>query len=136
MKRLVPAFLSGALFGVGLLVAGMTSPARVEAFLDVGGAWSPSLACVMIGAIAVFALAYRAIVARGRTLRGGPLYLPTMKYVDGALLGGAAVFGVGWGLSGYCHGPALVSAAAGATPALVFVGAMLVGMAIAGRRPG
>ena len=136
MRRYAPAFVSGAIFGVGLLVAGMTSPARIEAFLDVGGAWNPSLACVMIGAIAVFALAYRAIAARGRTLGGRPLYLPTLRYVDRSLLAGAAVFGVGWGLSGYCPGPAIVSAAAGATPALVFVGAMLVGMAFAGRRPG
>jgi uncharacterized membrane protein YedE/YeeE len=132
----VPAFVAGAIFGAGLLIAGMTIPARIEAFLDVGGAWDPSLACVMIGAIAIFAVAYGAIAARGRTLGGGPLHLPTLRYVDRSLVTGAAAFGVGWGLSGYCPGPAIVSAAAGALPALVFVGAMLVGMAIAGRRPG
>jgi uncharacterized membrane protein YedE/YeeE len=136
MKRYAPAFASGAIFGAGLLVAGMTTPARIEAFLDVGGAWDPSLAFVMIGAIAVFAMAYRAIARRGHTLGGDPLHLPRLKHVDGTLLGGSAVFGVGWGLSGYCPGPAIVSAAAGAVPALVYVGAMIVGMGIAGRRPG
>jgi hypothetical protein len=136
MRRYAPAFAAGAIFGAGLLVAGMTRPARIVAFLDVGGAWDPSLAFVMIGAIAVFAIAYRAIARRGRTLGGGPLYLPSLKHVDGALIAGSAAFGVGWGLSGYCPGPAIVSAAAGAVPALVFVGAMIVGMALAGRRPG
>lgn len=134
--RRVPAFVAGALFGLGLLISGMTRPAKVTAFLDVGGGWDPSLALVMIGAIGVFALAHRLIARRGRTLGGGPLHLPTTKYVDGALLTGAAVFGVGWGLAGYCPGPALVTAASGALPGLVFVGAMIAGMAIAGRRPG
>jgi uncharacterized membrane protein YedE/YeeE len=134
--RRAPAFVAGALFGTGLMLSGMTSPHKVEAFLDVGGGWDPSLAFVMAGAIGVFALIYRLIARRGRTVGGGPLHLPTTKYVDGQLLTGAAVFGVGWGLAGYCPGPALVTAASGAVPGLVFVAAMIAGMAIAGRRPG
>ncbi|MCE9572842.1 MAG: YeeE/YedE family protein [Deltaproteobacteria bacterium] len=134
--RFVPAFVAGALFGLGLLVSGMTDPANVTAFLNVGGAWDPSLAFVMVGAIGVFAAVYRVIAPRRRSLRGGPLHLPTATHVDGALLGGAAVFGIGWGLAGYCPGPAIVSAASGAAPALVFVVAMIAGMAIAGPRRG
>ena len=129
--RYLPAFAAGAIFGVGLLVSGMTRPAKVTGFLDVGGlggAWDPSLAFVMVGAIGVFAIAYRLIARRGRALGGGPLCLPTQHHVDRALVGGAAVFGIGWGLAGYCPGPAIVSAAAGAAPALVFVAAMIVGM--------
>ena len=131
-----PAFVAGALFGLGLLLSGMTDPANVTAFLDVGGAWDPGLAFVMVGAIAVFALGYRLIAPRRRSLRGGPLHLPTATGIDGGLVGGAAVFGIGWGLAGYCPGPAIVSAASGAAPALVFVAAMIAGMALAGPRRG
>jgi hypothetical protein len=134
--RQAPAFVAGALFGLGLVVSGMTNPGNVTAFLDVGGAWDPSLAFVMAGAIGVFAIVYRLIAARGRSLRGGALHLPSATRVDGPLLAGAAVFGIGWGLGGYCPGPAIVSAAAGAVPAIVFVGAMIAGMALAGRRAG
>jgi uncharacterized membrane protein YedE/YeeE len=135
VKR-VPAFVAGALFGVGLMLSGMTSPHKVAAFLDVGGGWDPSLAFVMVGAIGVFALVYRLVARRGRTVAGGPLHLPTTRYVDGQLVTGAAVFGVGWGLAGYCPGPALVTAASGALPGVIFVVAMIAGMAIAGRRAG
>ena len=133
--RQLPAFVAGLLFGAGLLVSGMTRPARVASFLDVGGRWDPSLAFVMAGAIAVFALAWRAVARRGRSLRGGRLHLPAERYVDTRLLAGSAVFGVGWGLAGFCPGPALVSAASGAAPALVFVAAMIVGMALVRRAP-
>jgi uncharacterized membrane protein YedE/YeeE len=133
MKKHVPALISGALFGVGLLLSGMTRPAKVIAFLDVGGAWDPSLALVMIGAIGVFAIGYRLIAPRGRAIGGGPLYLPTKTCIDRSLVVGAAVFGVGWGLGGYCPGPAIVSAAGAAAPALVFVAAMVVGMLLARR---
>ena len=133
MRRRAPALVAGGLFGAGLLLSGMTRPAKVIAFLDVGGAWDPSLAFVMIGAIGVFALAYRAIVARGRAIGGGRLHLPPRARIDRALVGGAAVFGVGWGLGGYCPGPAIVSAAAGAAPAIVFVAAMVLGMLLARR---
>jgi len=133
--RQLPAFIAGLLFGGGLLLSGMTRPDKVAGFLDVGGRWDPSLAFVMVGAIAVFALAWRVIAPRGRSLRGGRLQLPTERYVDGRLLAGSAVFGVGWGLAGFCPGPALVSAASGAAPALVFVAAMIAGMALARRAP-
>jgi uncharacterized membrane protein YedE/YeeE len=133
MRKHTSALVAGTLFGLGLLVSGMTRPAKVIAFLDVGGAWDPSLAFVMVGAIGVFALAYRVIAARGRAIGGGPLHLPQQKRIDRSLVAGAAVFGVGWGLGGYCPGPAIVSAAAGAAPALVFVAAMVVGMLLARR---
>jgi uncharacterized membrane protein YedE/YeeE len=136
MKRVpIAAFVSGAVFGAGLLISGMTQPAKVAAFLDVGGAWDPSLAFVMMGAIAVYAIAYRVIARRGRTLGGGSLFLPSAQRVDRTLLVGAAVFGVGWGLAGYCPGPAMVSASSGAVAAIVFVAAMITGMVIPGPRP-
>jgi uncharacterized membrane protein YedE/YeeE len=132
MRRYAAA-IAGALFGAGLLISGMTRPAKVIAFLDVGGAWDPSLAWVMIGAIGVFAIGYRLIAGRGRAIGGGPLHLPAKARIDGSLVIGAAVFGVGWGLGGYCPGPAIVSAASAAAPAIVFVAAMVVGMVLARR---
>jgi uncharacterized protein len=123
------AGLAGALFGAGLLVAGMTQPARVVGFLDLTGRWDPSLAFVMAGAMAVYALAFRSILGR----RDQPwfdvmFHLPSRREIDLPLLAGAAIFGVGWGLGGFCPGPGLVAAASGAGGALVFVGAMLAGM--------
>ncbi len=120
----------GAVFALGLVVSGMTDPHRVTAFLDVGGHWDPTLAFVMIGAIAVHApLAY--VIGRRRRPVFAPMFhLPQRAAVDVRLIAGAAVFGVGWGLSGYCPGPALVSLGTAATPVLVFVGAMLAGIAI------
>lgn len=130
--RLVSAGLAlvlGALFGAGLLLAGMTDPARVVGFLNVGGHWDPSLALVMGGAIAVYAPAALWI----RRHRPTPLidrtfHLPTRRDLDGALLIGAALFGIGWGLGGLCPGPGVVAAAAGNATAAGFVAAMLVGM--------
>jgi uncharacterized membrane protein YedE/YeeE len=123
------AILTGALFGAGLLVSGMTQPAKVIGFLDVARGWDPSLAFVMGGAVAVYALAFRAI----RHRRAEPwfdvsFHLPTRRDVDAALLAGAALFGIGWGLGGLCPGPGLVAAASGSAAAIAFVGAMLVGM--------
>jgi len=130
MALLLPA-LVGALFGAGLVISGMTQPGKVIAFLDVGGGWDPTLAFVMGSAMAVNALAYRLILARRREpwfdVR---FHLPSRRDIDLPLVAGAAVFGVGWGLGGYCPGPGLVSAAAGSAPALTFVAAMLAGMAI------
>jgi hypothetical protein len=125
MRALVTALIAGVLFGVGLCISGMTDPKNIIAFLDVTGHWSPKLAGVMVGAIALHAgwLRFRS--------RGTPIYsLPPPAAIDGALLGGAALFGVGWGLSGYCPGPALVALGTGALAPVVFVGAMLVGMAL------
>ena len=126
--RLVFAAATGALFAVGLLIAGMTEPAKVIAFLDLTGDWNPALALVMASAIA----AHAPFVALARR-RTTPLFEPAFHWpapraIDAPLLGGAALFGIGWGLSGYCPGPALVSAGAGALPVLVFVGAMIAGM--------
>ena len=127
--RLLIAALTGALFGAGLLVSGMTRPARVIGFLDVTRAWDPSLAFVMAGAILVNALAFWSI-ARRRTAPwfDGAFHLPTRQDVDWRLVAGSAFFGIGWGLVGYCPGPALVTAAAGSASGAIFVAAMLAGM--------
>ena len=128
----VVAVATGALFAVGLLLSGMASPAKVVGFLDVtGGAWDPSLAFVMAGAIAVHAPLARLIRARRAPLLARTFHTPPASRIDRRLLAGAAIFGVGWGLSGYCPGPALVGLATLATPVVAFVGAMLAGIALA-----
>lgn len=128
------AGVAGALFGAGLLLSGMTLPSRVIAFLDVTGArgaWDPSLALVMAGGVTVYALAFRRIRRqRSSPWFGETFHLPTRRDLDPALLLGAATFGAGWGIAGFCPGPALVSAASGASSALWFVAAMLAGMAL------
>ena len=127
------ALASGVLFGVGLVISGMTDPRKVLGFLDVAGHWDPSLLFVMVGAIAVHALAYRAIRGRSLPWLADRFMIPTRRDIDPKLLAGAAIFGVGWGLSGYCPGPAIVSMAAGGVPALVFVIAMVAGMIVAAK---
>jgi hypothetical protein len=123
------ALLIGAAFGAGLLVAGMTDPARVVSFLAVTGDWDPSLGLVMAGAIAVYAPLARWIGARRRTpWVDSAFHLPTRRDLDGPLVIGSALFGVGWGLGGLCPGPGIVAAAAGDATAAGFVVAMLVGM--------
>ena len=128
MSIVLAAVVGGAL-GAGLLLSGMTAPAKVIGFLDVRGGWDPSLGLVMAGAIAVYAPLARWI-QRARTAPWVDVtfHLPTRRDLDGKLVVGAAIFGVGWGLGGLCPGPALVSAAAGSHTALTFVAAMLVGM--------
>jgi uncharacterized protein len=123
-------FLLGLLFGLGLILAGMTDPAKVLAFLDLAGAWDPSLALVMGGGIAVGIGAFAIAKRRQRTLLGGPLLLPTVTAIDRRLLVGSALFGVGWGLAGFCPGPALASLGLGNPKVMVFVAAMLAGMAV------
>ncbi|MBL8510312.1 MAG: hypothetical protein JNM52_01590 [Betaproteobacteria bacterium] len=123
-------FLVGLLFGIGLLWSGMTDPAKVLGFLDLAGMWDPSLALVMIGAISVGALAFALVRRRTTTFLGGALHLPTNRHIDRRLIGGSLLFGCGWGLAGFCPGPALVSAAAGVGEAAIFLIAMLAGMAI------
>jgi uncharacterized protein len=127
---LVTAFLAGLLFGAGLILSGLTNPAKVLAFLDLAGHWDPSLGFLMAGAVAVASCAFRFAGARGRTLLGGGLHLPARGRVDGQLVAGGLVFGVGWGLAGYCPGPALASLAVGGRPTLIFVAAMVAGMAL------
>ncbi len=130
MKPLLTALACGLLFGVGLCVSGMTDPANIIAFLDVSGKWSPNLAGVMLGAIAVHATWLRWTAQRdAATAKNGVLPARTSgKRVDGALVLGAALFGVGWGVSGYCPGPAIVALGSGALGPLVFVIAMAAGM--------
>lgn len=130
MKSFVLAALAGALFAAGLVVGGMTIPAKVTGFLDVGGAWDPQLAFVMAGAVAVYAAFLRIIRRRAAPFLADRFHWPAARTIDARLVGGAAVFGVGWGLSGYCPGPALASLAAGSSSVLVFVVAMIGGMAI------
>lgn len=126
----VAALLSGLLFGLGLLVSGMADPNKVLGFLDLAGAWDPSLAFVMAGAIAVGVVAFA--VARKRTVSylGLDLKLPTATPLDGRLIAGSVLFGVGWGVVGLCPGPALVALGTGQFKAVVFVLAMLAGMGL------
>lgn len=124
------AFTSGLVFGLGLLVSGMADPGKVKGFLDLAGAWDPSLAFVMGGAILVGFFAFRFAAGRAQSFLGGALRLPTRRDIDLRLVAGSAVFGVGWGLAGYCPGPALVSLGAGQDKAVVFVVAMLAGMLV------
>ncbi len=130
MKRNAAAFGAGALFAVGLAVSGMTRPAKVAGFLDLAGDWDASLAFVMMGAIAVHFVAHRVILRRPAPLFEGSFHLPTRRDIDLRLVLGAALFGVGWGLGGYCPGPGLVSAASGSLGAVVFVAGMTAGMLI------
>jgi uncharacterized protein len=123
-------FAVGLLFGCALLISGMTDPAKVLGFLDIAGLWDPSLALVMGGAVGVGVLAFSIARRRKQTLLGDPLHLPPSKHIDKRLLIGALLFGVGWGLAGFCPGPAVVAMAAGHSQALLFVGAMLAGMAV------
>jgi uncharacterized membrane protein YedE/YeeE len=123
-------FIVGLLFGVGLLISGMTDPGKVLGFLDLAGAWDPSLALVMGGAIAVAFFAFAAARKRTHNFFGGALHLPTSRDIDKRLVIGALLFGAGWGLAGFCPGPGIVSMAAGQPKAMLFVVAMLVGMAI------
>jgi uncharacterized protein len=131
LQRGAAAF-AGLLCGLGLVVSGMTDPAKVVGFLDLGGKWDASLMLVMVGAITAFAAAYRLLLRRSRPLLAAAFFTPDKRSVDGKLLLGAAVFGLGWGLGGFCPGPAIVSLGAFTADALVFVIAMTVGMVVAG----
>lgn len=132
VASLALAAATGALFAVGLVISGMTDPAKVRGFLDVTGAWDPSLAFVMMGAIGVHApLAY--FIAKRRAPVLAPAFAPLAKVVDARLVVGAAIFGAGWGIAGYCPGPAIVSLIGGPLVGLAFVVAMAVGMVLARR---
>ena len=124
------AFAAGLVFGIGLIVSGMTDPGKVIGFLDLAGRWDPSLAFVMGGAILVGYFSFAAAGKRGRTFLGGAMQLPTRRDIDARLVAGSAVFGIGWGLAGFCPGPALVAFGAGIDQAALFVAAMLAGMVI------
>ena len=124
------AVLSGLLFGIGLLASGMTDPAKVKGFLDLFGLWDPSLALVMGGAIAVGLIGFTLASRRTNSWSGKPIDLPKSTVVDWRLVLGGILFGVGWGIAGYCPGPGIVAASAGSLAAGVFVVAMLAGMTI------
>jgi uncharacterized protein len=128
MRRTLAALASGLVFGAGLALAGMTNPAKVLSFLDVAGAWDPTLALVMGSALAVNALGYALTRRRAKPLFAEAFALPTSTELDARLLGGAALFGVGWALVGLCPGPALASLARGEPPVFAFLAAMALGM--------
>jgi uncharacterized membrane protein YedE/YeeE len=133
------ALVAGGLFGGGLALSGMLQPRKVIAFLDVGGRWDPSLCCVMLGAIGVHSLAYWLQRSRSRPLFAERFLVPVRRAIDLRLLAGAALFGVGWGIAGYCPGPALASLVSRDPGCLLFVACMLVGVWLAARfldRPG
>jgi len=124
------ALLAGLVFGVGLIISGMVNPAKVIGFLDLAGAWDPSLAMVMAGALAVGGIALAMADKRGTTLLGTPMMLPVARNLEPRLVPGSLMFGVGWGLAGFCPGPALVALGAGYVKAMVFGVAMLAGMLV------
>lgn len=128
--RILMALITGLVFGIGLIVTGMTNPAKVLGFLDLAGRWDPSLALVMAGAILVALPAFRVAARRRQSLLGEPMHLPTATRIDRRLVLGSLAFGAGWGLAGFCPGPALASLATGAVQPLIFCAAMLAGMGI------
>lgn len=130
IAQIVSALISGLIFGLGLILSGMSNPIKVQAFLDLAGVWDPSLAMVMAGAIGVAMPAFLWLQRRQQTLLSEPVHLPGTRHLDWRLLGGSALFGIGWGLAGFCPGPALVSLSAGSHSAMIFSVAMLSGMLI------
>jgi uncharacterized membrane protein YedE/YeeE len=126
MRSLI-GLVSGLLFGAGLAISGMIQPAKVLSFLDVAGAWDPSLALVMAGALAVTFAGYRLALSRPQPLYDSKFHLPTASRVDARLLAGAALFGLGWGLGGYCPGPALAAAGGLSQGTLVFLAGLVAG---------
>jgi uncharacterized protein len=124
------SLLAGLVFGIGLIVSGMANPAKVLGFLDLTGRWDPSLAFVMAGAISVGLVSFAIAKRRTRSFLGAEMKLPKARDIDSRLVGGGLLFGIGWGVAGFCPGPALVALGMGETKAIVFVGAMLAGMVI------
>lgn len=131
MLRTLLAGLIGLVFGSGIALSGMANPAKVLNFFDVAGQWDPSLALVMAGALAVTALGYGLVLRRGRPLLDTRFHLPTNRRLDPILLGGSAIFGLGWGIAGFCPGGAIPALGLGESSAWIFVGAMLSGIAAA-----
>jgi uncharacterized membrane protein YedE/YeeE len=127
---IIISFLAGLIFGIGLIISGMADPAKVLSFLDVAGLWNPSLIVVMAGAIGVGFFAFLWAKSRKTTLLGGEMKLPSATKIDRRLIIGAVMFGIGWGIAGFCPGPALVGLGMGLPKALIFVAALLAGMAL------
>ncbi len=136
MGKLLAAALSGIVFGVGLAVSQMVNPAKIQGFLDVAGDWDPSLAFVMGGALIVTFVAFRLIHGRGQPIFAASFAATGSGAIDARLVGGSVVFGIGWGLVGFCPGPAIASLAYGLTESLIFVAAMAVGAVIYNFVPG
>ncbi|WP_163560074.1 DUF6691 family protein [Halomonas sp. NO4] len=134
MKTLM-GYIAGLLFGLGLGISGMTDPARVLGFLDLAGAWDPTLIFVLGGAVATSFIGYRRVLKRPGPLYGKAFQLPTRRDLDGRLIGGATLFGIGWGLSGYCPGPAFASIPGLTAPLAAMLVAMVVGWFIAKALP-
>lgn len=128
--HIIAALGAGLLFGIGLIISGMTNPSKVIGFLDLAGRWDPSLAFVMAGAIAVAAIAFRFAARRSTALLGAPMRLPAARMIDRRLILGGLCFGAGWGLAGYCPGPALASLLSGSVKPVYFVAAMVAGMTL------
>lgn len=122
------SLLAGLVFGLGLIISGMADPAKVKGFLDLAGAWDPSLAFVMGGAISVGVIAFAIARRRSVSLLGAAMRLPNSREIDRRLVGGSVLFGIGWGVAGFCPGPGLVALGMGEMKAVVFVAAMLAGM--------
>ena len=137
MGQLIAA-ASGLIFGLGLIAGGMTQPTKVKAFLDIFGAWDPSLALVTGGVIVVGSVAFAIAKHRRTAWSGEPMQIPTNTTIDSRLIAGGVLFGIGWGISGFCPGPALVAAGSGLGTAWIFVVAMLIGMGVHDRvvKPG
>ena len=125
---IVTTLLAGLVFGLGLIISGMANPAKVLGFLDLAGRWDPSLALVMAGAIAVGFVAFAVVRTRMLSFLGTEMKLPTARHIDRSLIVGGLLFGIGWGVAGFCPGPALVALGMGESKAVVFVAAMLAGM--------
>jgi uncharacterized membrane protein YedE/YeeE len=126
----VTSLLAGLVFGLGIIVSGMVNPAKVLGFLDLAGRWDPSLALVMVGAIAVASGAYALSRRRKQSLLGQAMQLPATRQIDRRLAGGSLLFGIGWGVAGFCPGPALVALGLGEVKAAIFVLSMLAGMGL------
>ena len=129
--RLIGSYIIGLIFGIGISISGMANPAKVVNFFDVAGIWDPSLAFVMGGALIVTFFGYTFVLKQPAPFLDGTFHLPTRKDLDGELLGGSVVFGVGWGIAGFCPGGALPALGTGVTDVFIFVGAMLAGIAVA-----
>ena len=128
--QILTSLITGLIFGVGLIVSGMADPAKVLGFLDLTGLWDPSLALVMAGAIGVGAMAFAIAGRRTTSLIGLDMKLPTSRELDRRLMAGSGLFGIGWGIAGFCPGPGLVALGMGETRALIFVAAMIAGMGL------
>ncbi len=128
--QVVASFLVGLVFGLGLILAGMANPAKVQGFLDLAGSWDPSLALVMGGAIGVSVMPFAIAKRMQRAMLGAPMSLPTVTKIDLRLVLGSLAFGTGWGLAGFCPGPALVALGTGEPKAIVFTIAMVAGMGL------